>query len=172
MSSLEAAGKYGGFVAHEIKKGPKRKTHEDFCKEMLAINKNIEIIGRYVLSTKKVQCKCRICGNTWEAFPSNLLKGKGCPVCSGRSVAVGVNDLITLFPNIAKEWNKTKNAPLMPSDVKSGSSRKVWWICSTLGQKVGRDAQNAGILKKVVEDKRIQKIRRSVFMILSISTKR
>ena len=34
---------------------------------------------------------------------------------------------------IAKEWNKTKNAPLMPSDVKSGSSRKVWWICSTCG---------------------------------------
>jgi hypothetical protein len=48
-------------------------------------------------------------------------------------VKVGVNDLNTLFPGIAKEWDKTKNAPLVPSDVKPGSNKQVWWTCSTCG---------------------------------------
>jgi len=34
------------------------------------------------------------------------------------------------FPGIAKEWHPTKNAPLTPRDVTSGTHLKAWWRCS------------------------------------------
>jgi len=33
------------------------------------------------------------------------------------------------FPELLKEWHKTKNHPLTPYDVSYGSDIKVWWIC-------------------------------------------
>lgn len=41
----------------------------------------------------------------------------------------GENDLETLCPNIAKEWHPTLNGDLKPSDVTTGSGKKVFWIC-------------------------------------------
>ena len=42
---------------------------------------------------------------------------------------IGVNDLETTHPDIAKEWNYKKNGELTPSMFKSGSGKKVWWTC-------------------------------------------
>lgn len=36
--------------------------------------------------------------------------------------------LAARFPEIAKEWNYTKNGDLMPWDVSPGSHKKVWWF--------------------------------------------
>lgn len=41
----------------------------------------------------------------------------------------GENDLLTIFPQIAKEWHPTMNLPLIPSSVHSGSSLIVYWVC-------------------------------------------
>lgn len=38
--------------------------------------------------------------------------------------------LAYLFPEIAKEWHPTKNGTLKPTNVTSGSHKKVWWICN------------------------------------------
>lgn len=54
----------------------------------------------------------------------------GCPVCAGRAVQIGYNDLQTQYPLIAAEWNYEKNAPLTPEQVVAGSNRTVWWRCS------------------------------------------
>ena len=59
----------------------KRKDPELFKIELRMINPNIELTDRYVKSSQKVGCRCLICGYEWNALPSNLLKGKGCPVC-------------------------------------------------------------------------------------------
>ena len=40
----------------------------------------------------------------------------------------GVNDLKTVNPLLAAEWDSVKNGDLLPSQVSSGSSKKVWWI--------------------------------------------
>ena len=32
-------------------------------------------------------------------------------------------------PKLAEQWHPTKNAPLTPRDVSTGSHKKVWWIC-------------------------------------------
>ena len=41
-----------------------------------------------------------------------------------------MNDLETKFPDIAKEWDYEKNAPLTPKQILAGSNKKVWWLCS------------------------------------------
>ena len=47
-----------------------------------------------------------------------------------RKLIKGVNDLETLAPELAKEWNYDKNGSLLPPQVGGGGShKKVWWIC-------------------------------------------
>ena len=50
---------------------------------MQKINKNVEIIGKYITQNTKIKSKCLICGYEWDAHPSNLLKGEGCFNCFG-----------------------------------------------------------------------------------------
>ena len=47
-----------------------------------------------------------------------------------QKVIPGKNDLLTVYPELAKEWNYEKNDDLMPSSVLPGSHKKVWWKCS------------------------------------------
>ena len=37
-------------------------------------------------------------------------------------------------PDLVKEWDYEKNAPLTPDDVTPGSGKKVWWICNVKGK--------------------------------------
>ena len=53
----------------------------------------------------------------------------GCPYCSGRRVGDN-NNLLILFPEVAKEWHPTKNKELTPNQFTYGSGKKVWWKCS------------------------------------------
>ncbi|WP_338777478.1 zinc-ribbon domain-containing protein [Metabacillus sp. FJAT-52054] len=50
-----------------------------------------------------------------------------CPICLGVKV-IEETSLLTLFPEIAKEWHPTKNS-FEPGSVRPGSNLKVWWIC-------------------------------------------
>lgn len=40
------------------------------------VNKDVEVLDNFEGVTKKVRCKCKICGIEFENTPSNLLKGK------------------------------------------------------------------------------------------------
>lgn len=79
-----------------------RKSHDDFIKEIQNINSNIEILGTYTGSKNKIKCKCLIDGCEWDALPSHLLKGHGCPLCAGHSVVAGYNDIATSRPDLVK----------------------------------------------------------------------
>lgn len=52
----------------------------------------------------------------------------GCPYCTGRNVGQG-NDLASLYPELAAQWDLRKNAPGKPSDVLAGSHSPAWWLC-------------------------------------------
>lgn len=83
-------------------------------------------------SNKKVWWKCHICGYEWKTTINNRTGKKhhtGCPACSGRALYPGHNDLQTLKPELAKEWDDEKNSPIKPSDVMPHSAKKYWWIC-------------------------------------------
>jgi len=60
----------------------KRKTHEEFIQQLFLINKNIEIIGKYIGAHEKILCKCLIHNIEWDSStPNSLLKGTLCPIC-------------------------------------------------------------------------------------------
>lgn len=80
-------------------------------------------------SNRKVWWKCSL-GHEWEAaVSSRARKAYGCPYCAGRKAWPGFNDLATLRPDIAAEWNDKKNGTLTPQMVTAGSRRKIWWRC-------------------------------------------
>lgn len=77
---------------------------------------------------RKVWWKCEK-GHSWEQLISNRVKaGVGCPYCGHRRVLKGFNDLATLFPEIAAEWDYEKNE-FTPDQVTSMTNKSVWWKC-------------------------------------------
>ena len=68
-------------------------------------------------------------GHRWQAMVKSRAAGTGCPVCTGKQVIPGENDLATLCPDIAKEWHPTLNGSTTPQKVTPYSNRKVWWLC-------------------------------------------
>lgn len=79
-------------------------------------------------SNKKVWWLCDK-GHEWDMIVViRTSSGQKCPLCSGRRIVPGVNDLSTLRPDIAAQWHPTKNT-ILPSEVSEQSNRKVWWKC-------------------------------------------
>ena len=81
-------------------------------------------------SREKVWWRCPK-GHSWQAgVQSRARMGCGCPVCRGRRIIAGYNDLKTKRPEIAAEWDLEKNAPLRPDAVAVSSQKRVWWRCA------------------------------------------
>ena len=77
---------------------------------------------------KKVWWNCPN-GHSYEtSVTSRALQNTGCPYCTNEKVLPGYNDLLTLNPELAKEFDYEKNTidikTLMPY-----SNKKVWWLC-------------------------------------------
>lgn len=69
------------------------------------------------------------CGHEWDAIIKDRVRGYGCPICAGKRVIEGVNDLATIQPTLTEEWDYKKNNPLLPSNVAGKSHKIVWWVC-------------------------------------------
>jgi len=79
-------------------------------------------------STQSVWWLCEK-GHSWRANIASRVNGNGCPVCSGKKIIPGENDLETAFPEIASQWHPTKNTPLAANMVSPYSNKAVWWLC-------------------------------------------
>lgn len=73
----------------------RRISHDKFCEKIKQINSDITIIGEYMGDNNKILCKCNIDGYEWEAWPSHLLRRRGCPVCANQVIIDGINDIAT-----------------------------------------------------------------------------
>lgn len=135
--------------------GSLKLTHEQFIQKLSKINPNIEVLGKYINNKSKIKCRCKVCGfdryndgKEWAPQSGSLLSGQGCPVCSGRAILVGYNDLSTVNPMLAMEWNYDKNRGITPHDVTEFSNKRVWWKCSKCGHEwrtaVNNRAQGKG----------------------------
>ncbi len=82
---------------------------------------------------------CSKCGYSWVASVNSRTAGSGCPACANKVVVKGKNDLKSLFPEVAKEWNYEKNNGVMPDQVVAGSNKKFWWKCSICGREWEKD---------------------------------
>ena len=52
--------------------------------------------------------RCCANGTRRETLRSRV-SGNGCPICAGRQLLAGENDLATRFPELAQEWDRQKN---------------------------------------------------------------
>ena len=98
-------------------------------------------------STKKVWWLGK-CGHEWQATISGrTANGNGCPICGGKQIVSGINDLLTANPSLAKEWDYEKNIGLLPTTISPNTHKKVWWICSKCGNNWFADIhhRNAGV---------------------------
>lgn len=106
-----------------------RKTNEQFLEEFNNLNANIELLGDYVDVYTKIPCRCIIHDYKWSMLPSNLLKGRRCPLCAKNKIVYGYNDLLTVRPDLAKyiiNKEDVKNEGVM-------SKRKIDVICPDCG---------------------------------------
>ena len=79
-------------------------------------------------SNKKVWWICPVCGYEWQTTVNNRTK-RGCPACTNKVVWVGHNDICTVLPEMAKDWDYEKNGNLSPKFFTTGSYKVVWWKC-------------------------------------------
>lgn len=109
-------------------------------------------------SNKKVWWKCKE-GHEWEDVVYKRVRGKPCPYCTNKRILVGYNDLTTLYPKIADEWDTEKNSEIDIWTVAPGSRKKVFWRCTSCGNIweasiCGRTQKDAGCPKCAVEKRR------------------
>ena len=57
-----------------------------------------------------------------------------CPYCKPEKIKLE-NSLAIIFPEIAKDWDFTKNGELTPDFISGISRNKVWWKCHKCGEK-------------------------------------
>ncbi len=64
-----------------------RKTHDQFVLELKDKNPNVIVSGKYIKSSIKIECKCRVCGYEFSSRPNDLLNGHGCPQCKKQNLS-------------------------------------------------------------------------------------
>ncbi len=71
-------------------------------------------------------------GHAYDATPDKRTLGEGCPYCNNRRLLVGYNDLETVYPNIAADWDYEKNGDT-PKDHTYRENHIAFWKCKTCG---------------------------------------
>ena len=83
-------------------------------------------------SGKKAFFVCPDCGQEFKATIQNVVRSvnggtTGCPICAGKKIVLGINDLASMYPEIAAMWsNKNKKSA---SEVAAGSGKKAIFVC-------------------------------------------
>lgn len=83
-------------------------------------------------SNKKMLFVCPDCGQEFKAPVYSVVKSvsygnTGCPVCAGRKVVPGVNDLASQYPETAAMWSDKND--YAPSEIPARSSRRAIFVC-------------------------------------------
>ena len=101
-------------------------THPELAEQWSPLN---SVAASEVMAgdTRLYLWECGIEGHVWKTSPASRVKQRsGCAVCSKHVLMPGVNDLATTDPSIAA-W--MDDSELEPSQVTSGSPKKVGWTC-------------------------------------------
>lgn len=101
---------------------------------------NGEIRPEYLSLKSEVKTwwRCPQCGYRWEAKVKDVSRAHSdCPVCSGKRIVPGINDLATKYPALLQDWDYEINAceGVFPNQIAGGAKRNVAWKCSVCGNK-------------------------------------
>ena len=102
-------------------------THPELAEEWSERNGDLSPQDVNELSRKNVWWRCKTCGHEWQSVIYTRTNGGRCPVCEGREVKPGYNDLLTTDPELCREWDSIRNGELHPDMVLRTSLRFVWW---------------------------------------------
>lgn len=112
------------------------KTVREFLEEnnelrlMWSKNNSDTLLDLKINSSKKALWVCEKFGAEYaKPISVKIQKPESCSVCTGSTVFSGYNDLKTLYPNLASEWDYEKN-DISPEQVKYSTGKKFYWKCS------------------------------------------
>ncbi len=80
-------------------------------------------------SGRKFWWKCEKGHSTEATADSRKKNPSSCPVCTNKLVVLGVNDMATTHPELAKEFDSEKNFPITPETINAGTGKILWWKC-------------------------------------------
>ena len=95
------------------------------------LNGDKKLSNYHATSTEKFVWICAA-GHSWKTSIYSRTRGSSCPVCMGVRIQKDINDLPTLFPQIAAEWDVEKNGKT-PGLIAKDSEEKARWKCSKCG---------------------------------------
>lgn len=74
------------------------KSMDGFIKELYQVNPDIEIIGEYKGTHRRIKCRCKKDGYIWEGNPARMLRREaGCPLCN---ISLGEKHLLETLDKI------------------------------------------------------------------------
>lgn len=88
-------------------------------------------------TTREIWWLCPDCSHEWK---TNSPRNSGCRPCGskrrGEQIATPESgrSLADLHPDIASQWHPTKNGALLPTQVREGHAKLVWWRCHDCGR--------------------------------------
>lgn len=92
------------------------------------LNGNLRVDSLTKGSTKKVWWLGSTCKHEWDvAVQQRTLQGQGCPICKGKRILIGFNDLATTHPDLADQWHPMKNGDVTAQQVVAGNNRPYFW---------------------------------------------
>ena len=117
----------------------------------------------YCKSTKIFNWVCDK-GHKYTSSIANRVRGKHCPICTGKRILAGFNDLLSQNPELAKEWDYDLNT-LTPKEIHFRSQTPVHWICN----KCGHRWKSKVINRKECPNCKYQKIAINVYNLIDLS---
>lgn len=105
-------------------------------------------------------------GHSFSRDPKHMQRSLGtstlgCPVCHGKEVRTGVNDLSTIRPDLLKYWDYDKNIGISPNDLTSRSNKEVWWKCTKCSKSFLYDVDRMSVTNGLCEECRLSNYSKS-----------
>lgn len=82
-----------------------------------------------VQSAYQAWWRCGTCEHEWVSPVHRRANGSGCPVCTNRVTVTGVNDLASVRPDLAAEWDPVLNTDESPGTIRTSCVKVYWWRC-------------------------------------------
>lgn len=112
--------------------GKIKRTHEEYVFQLSQLQPNIEVVEEYVSRHTKILHRCKIDGHEWSPEPGDILLGRGCPVCSHRTIgknfenSIWASEYKDFFANYLTEEQMQTTMP--------NSCKKIQMICPNCGR--------------------------------------
>uniref|UniRef100_UPI00359CBA0B zinc-ribbon domain-containing protein n=1 Tax=Collinsella bouchesdurhonensis TaxID=1907654 RepID=UPI00359CBA0B len=113
-----------------LRKAPSRTiTDGEFRAQVESVNPKVVPLETYVQKSKKMLFRCSLCGNTWEATPADILRGRGCPECGRERAAASRRKTDNQFVEELAEANPS----VEPLEKYTSNKSKILCRCRSCG---------------------------------------